>query len=283
MVCESDKVIAERMLGQLVDLCGDHELHLLIFDDASESHIGERLKQEFATKIPGEIEVLRCASNRGYYRLQNNLFEMLQHAVRSGVSYDYVLKVDPDVHFIDRRIAVLLDARKLPDRGSIGHIFKVRKRELVQILGDLLPFGFRRRRKGKKIDHKWQWRFYRKVWWSDIGRRAIFRKKLGWVAPGSFYLVAWSSVLEMASRGYLDRDHDGIGLVFGEDFLLSIVITAIGHPMTALTEIDPNFKCALFLNESISPDEVVSQGLYYIHPVKDTKAGHQLRDQLPLR
>ena len=282
MVCEPDKVIADLMLEQLVDLCADVELHILIFDDASESLVGEQLKQKYSEQIQGDVEVLRCASNRGYYRLQRNLFDMLQHAVTTGVSYDYVLKVDPDVHFTDRRIAMLLDVHKLPDRGSIGHIFKVRKRELVQIFGDLLPFGFRRRKIKEKIDHQWQWRFYRKVWWSDIGRKAIFRRNIRWVAPGSFYLVAWDSVLEIASRGYLDRDHERIGLVFGEDLLLSILITAIGHPMTAFTDIDPDFKCALFLDESSSSAEVRAQRLYYIHPVKDTPAGIQLRRDLPL-
>lgn len=52
--------------------------------------------------------------------------------------------------------------------------------------------------------------------------------------------------------------------------------------MTPLTNIDPDFKCALSLDESSSSAEVRAERFYYIHPVKGTPAGHQLRDQLRL-
>ena len=282
MVCEKDKSIAKYLLDQLVDLCGDIDLHMLIYDDGSESHLGDTLRQEFADQITGQIEVIRSPSNRGYYRLQQNLLKMLRHTVASGVSYDFVMKIDPDVHFTDRRWAQLLDLSKLPPLGITGPIIKLRKRELVQIVGDLMPIGFRRRKINGQIDHKWQWRFYRKVWWRDIGWRAIFRKSIRYVAPGSCYLLAWESVIEMSSRGYFDRDHEEIGLIFAEDFLLTILTTSLGHPVTALSDIDPQFKCDIYIDPSSSVNEIREQNFYYIHPLKSTPEADQLRRSLPL-
>jgi hypothetical protein len=125
MVCEKDGAIASRTSRQLVDFLGDHELHVLLFDDGSASHVGWAL--ELQPRIGGCVSVVRAQEPRGYSRLAENFMQLLSHAASSGQSYDYVLRTDPDVHFgylgrdhSQTGISGPSDRLRLPRRPNLG-------------------------------------------------------------------------------------------------------------------------------------------------------------------
>ena len=280
---EGEKTIAPHALGQLLTILAGHEVDVLILDDASPSRVGEQTKARFTGQGPGRVDVLRLEHSTGYRGSIDRMFTALHWVTQTGRTYDYVLRVDADIHFCRADLASLFTPGRLPMRGIIGQPLVMRRRDFVQVLADVLPAGFRRHRTPDgKIEHKWELQRCRPVWWHTIGWRALRHGFRGVIVPGSFIVIAGATLTAFRDRGWLDRLRENLGLVFGDDTMLSIATRAVGHPVVDVRTLLPDWSCSLFIGPTITATAVRSAGHYFIHPMKDAVWANELRQALPL-
>ena len=280
---EGEKTIAPHALGQLLTILAGHEVDVLILDDASPSRVGEQTKARFAGPGPGRIDVLRLEHSTGYRGSIDRMFRALQWVAQTGRTYDYVLRVDADIHFCRADLAALFAPGRLPAQGIVGQPLVMRQRDFVQVLADVLPAGFRRHRTPDgKIEHKWELQRCRPVWWHTIGWRALIHGFRGVIVPGSFIVIAGATLAALHNRGWLDRPRTSLGLVFGDDTMLSIATRAVGHPVIDVRTLLPDWSCSLFIGPTTTAEAVRTAGHYFIHPMKDAAWANDLRQALPL-
>lgn len=280
MVCDSDQAIISPTIQQIVDLLGDLELHFIIYDDASSERLGQRVKDKFEATTRGRIHVIRSDKSKGFYHIIENIMVMFRYAVHLREHFDYVLKIDPDLAFASKRFRDFFNPDLLPTKGIISTVFKARPRDYVQFYLDLLPFGFRRKRRLGKIEHSWEWAGFRKIWWRNLGFKAFLNGYRGEVTPGCFILLSWETVIAMNEQKYFDMDHRDTGLIFAEDVFITIMVKALGHPLYDVKDIDPNFKAAIFLHEGATIEEIKDKGYYLVHPLKDRPWANTLRQEI---
>ena len=282
-LCEGEKAIAPLALHQLLSILSGHEVDILFLDDATPSQVGERMAAHFADQIPGKIDVVRLKKSVGARGCIGRVFGVLRWVAQSGRHYDHILRVDADLHFCRRDLAALFEPGVLPTQGICGQTFTMRPRDFAQVIVDVLPMGFRRRRAANgKLEHDWQLRRLLPVWWHDFGMLALLRGFRGQIIPGSFIIISGAMVAAMHAKGWLDRDHERLGLAFGDDTVLAMATVALGQPMTDARDLLHDWSCEIFLRPDASAAEVKANGRYFIHPMKDVPWANTLREALPL-
>jgi hypothetical protein len=279
---EAEKSIAPLALGQLLRMLGDHQLDLVILDDASPSRLGDAMRARFEEAGPGRVDVLRLDRSTGYRGAIERTVYAFQQIVRAGREYDCVVRLDADVHFCRDDLAKLFEPGRLPRRGIVGQSVPMRARDFLLYLADAtMPIGFQRRvGDDGRMEHGWELRRFRSVWWRDIGAAALLHGFRGRFVPGSFQVLAWETLAGMASRGWLDRPRAPLGLIFGEDIVTNSMVAALGHPIVDAQTIVPDWSCELFLTPEASPEAIRSRGHYFVHPVKDLPWANTLRQNL---
>lgn len=280
-VCEPEAAIAPVTIDQLVRICRGRgvDLSLAIRDDASPSRLGERLVAQFQPALSHPIDLVRLEQSSGYYGAIDRTLDMFRHLAESGQGGDYVLRLDPDVHFCREDVGRLFDTRLLPVRGLVGPLLQMRPRDHVQVYLDLLPVGFRRREFDGRREHAWQLR-RRAVWFRRVALGAIRNGFRGQLVPGPFQLLAWPTLREIHARGYLRQPRRAWGLVFGEDILTNLLVRAVGHPVVDVRELVPDWRCELFLDESATAESLRMSANYFVHPLKDRAWAHAIRREV---
>lgn len=283
-VYEAERVIAARTLRRLLTILDGHQVSLVILDDASPGRLGEALAREFAPRIAGTVEVRRIETSTGYHGSIERTFsvfdEITARSPTASEAPDYVLRVDADIGFGRSDLARLFAPGVLPAEGLFGGTFAMRRRDLLLFCLDLLPIGFRRRRVGERLEHGWQLRRTRPVWWSVFGWRALRRGFRGRIVPGSFQIIAWATLLEMRRQGALTRSRRTLGLVFGEDVITNAAVWAVGHRVIDVGELVPDWDFEHFLTPGTTAADLVGRSPYYLHPLKDEAWANALRDEL---
>jgi hypothetical protein len=277
-VYEKERAFAAHTLSQLLDVLEGHDVHLAVQDDASPSHLGQRLKDAFSSRVPTRL--IRLHRSLGYFGTFDRTMSFLHQATTWGERYDYVLRVDPDIMLGTPRIRDLFAPGRLPPLGMVGPTLMLRKRDLVLFAADLLPAGFRRRVRDSGIDRKWELRRFSPVFWSDIGRQSLLRGFRGRIAAGVFQVIAWDTVLAWENAGWLARPRTGTGLMLQDDVLLSMMVVAAGHPLIDFEERLPGFRAELFMGPSNTAEGVRRRGVDLLHPLKDTEWANRLRADL---
>ena len=278
---EGEKSIAAHALGQLLAILAGHEVDVLILDDASSSRVGEKTKARFAIQGLGRIDVLRLEHSTGYRGSIDRTFSALQWVAQTGRAYDYVLRVDADVHFCRPDLANLFAPGVLPAQGLIGQPLVMRSRDFVQVWADVLPVGFRRRHTADgKIEHQWEFKRFHPVWWHNIGWCALANGFRGVIVPGCFIIIAGTTLAAFQSRGWLNRPRTSLGLAFGDDTILALATRAVGHPVIDARTLVPDWSCNLFITPETTAATVRAAGHYFIHPLKDVAWANELRQAL---
>ncbi len=278
-VYEAERSFAAATLAGLLDVLSDHDVTVDIQDDASPSHLGRTLARQFSKRA--RVRSSRLERSLGYHGMAERVVSFFHRTAASGESYDYVLRVDADLHFASRRLGALIASKRMPDRGLVGHLFSMRKRDYALWLADLTPAGLRRHvRKDGLMEHHWELRRTRPVWWSDIGRSALRRGFRGRMAAGGFQILSWPTLMELHDRGWLRRDRRSTGFIFQDDVLTTTMVQALGHPIVDLGEVDDEWKADLGLFPGTPIDELRSLDL--LHPLKDNAWAHEVRASLPL-
>jgi hypothetical protein len=281
-VYEAERSFAHVCLEQLLDILSGHTVHVGIQDDASPSRLGDRLAERVRPRLGDRVRVVRLDRSLGYHGMYERVLGFLDFACTWGETFDYVLRVDPDLHFCTHRLAEVFDRSLLPEVGLFGPTLAMRRRDFTLFLADLLPVGFRRRLKDGGMEHGWELARTYPVWWSDIGRRAVRNGFRGRIVTGSFGALSWRSVLQMRERGWFSRSRERSGLVFQDDVVTSAMVHALGHPLLDFREVLPTWNNELCLRPTDTADDVRRRGLDLVHALKNEPWAHALREKLIL-
>lgn len=281
-VYEAEKSFAQSTLRQLLEILKGHELYVLVLDDASPSRVGESLQKAFPDIENLTFEVIRNQVSSGFRGAMARTLFALNHISLLKQNFDYILRVDADLFFNRKELAQLFDSSKLPKKGMFGVKATFRPRDFVQVIADLLPFGFRRRQTQGIVEHKWEFKRTKPVWWWDLGIRALLNGFNRRFIGGPFQILAGSTLAEMAKRGWLQRQPlTGLGLVFGEDVMTTVMVKALNHPLVDLAELIPDWACDMAINPYKGEPEIIQANRYYlIHPLKGDAWGLRFRQEL---
>lgn len=279
-VYEGDRPYAAQTLDQVLDFLAPHELTVHIQDDASPSYVGRRLAEQFSHRV--NLRLTRIDQSLGYHGTAERTLSLLHALAVDGQSYDYVLRVDPDIYLTSGKLARLFDEDLLPDRGLVGTTNQMRLRDLVLWLADLVPVGWRRRQLADgRMEHDWVIRTV-PVWWRDIGLSALKRRFRGRMATGVLYVLAWSTLSALHECGWLSRSRQPMGLLFQDDLFLSTMVWALGHPLSDINEFIPEWKADLFIQRGTPVDTLRSRQLDLLHPLKDNAWAQSVRRDMKM-
>ncbi len=281
-VYEAEKEFARHTLGQLLDILGQHEVHVLVLDDASASRLGDSLAQSFSSKSHVHIEVLRLEKSSGFRGAMDRTLFAFRHLAKAQKQFDYVLRVDADLFFNRKDLARIFASERLPEHGMIGTFANFRWRDYLLFLADLLPMGFRRKYAGGVIEHKWELKRWKPVWWGDLGLKALihgFRRRF---IGGSFQIISGKTLAELLKRGWLDRKPlANMGLIFGEDIMSNVLVKAVGHPLVDIADLVPDWSCDMALQPGqMDSEQIQSKAYYLVHPLKGDAWALKLRRDL---
>jgi hypothetical protein len=281
-VYEAEKSFAQNTLGQLLDILRQHEVYVLILDDASSSHVGDKLIKAFGDRYNVHLELVRNERSSGFRGAMDRTLFAFRHISLINQTFDYILRVDADLFFNRKDLARLFDSGLLPAQGLVGTTAKFRWRDLIQFLADLLPFGFRRRQRQAVVEHQWEFKRIRPVWWWDLGLRSLLHGFKRNFIGGSFQIIAGSTFYELSTRGWLTRKPlEGLGLVFGEDVMSNVLVKALNHPLVDLAELLPDWTCDMAINSHKGDSESIQANRYYlVHPLKGDAWGLRVRQEL---
>ncbi|MBC7659902.1 MAG: hypothetical protein H7249_09360 [Chitinophagaceae bacterium] len=278
-VYEAEKAFASQTLEQMLSILKDHSVHVLIMDDASQSKIGRTLVQKFGGLPHVTFEILRNEVSSGFRGAMDRTLTAYRHLANLDVAFDSIIRLDADLFFNRTDISKIFDPIFLPAKGLVGSAVRFRFRDFVQVLADLLPIGFRRKKIAGTIEHSWELKRTRAVWWADLGFKAL-RNGFRWTfLTGSFQIMGGSTLAELKARGWLDRRPlEGHGLVFGEDVMTSILVKALNHPLIDLDSIIVDWDCDLAINKYDSDWRTVqAKKLYLVHPLKGDEWSMEMR------
>jgi hypothetical protein len=281
-VYEAEKSFARSTLKQLLEILQGHEVYVLILDDASPSRVGDSLLKAFSDVSHVKFELIRNESSSGFRGAMARTLSALHHISLLNQDIDYILRVDADLFFNRKELALLFDSNKLPKTGMCGVKTTFRWRDLVLLLADLFPIGFRRRQRQGVVEHKWELRRLRPVWWCDLGFRALVHGFNRRFIGGPFQIIAGSTLTEWAQRGWLKRKPlTSLGLIFGEDVMTNMMVKALNHPLVDLAELVPDWACDMAINPHKGGFEFIQANRYYlVHPLKGDAWGLRLRQEL---
>lgn len=262
-VYEGDRPYAAQTLDQVLDLLAPHELTVHIQDDASPSYVGRCLAEQFSHRV--NLRLTRIDQSVGYDGTAERTLSLLHALAVKGQTYDYILRVDPDIYLASRRLARLFDEDLWPDCGLVGTTNQMRRRDLVLWLADLVPVGWRRRQLADgRMEHGWE-------------IRTGFR---GRMVTGVLYVIARSTLFTLHERGWLSRSRQALGLLFHDDVFLSTTVRALGHPVLDINEFMPEWKAELFIQRDTPVDTLRSRQLDLLHPLKDNAWAQSVRIEM---
>lgn len=277
-VYEGDRPYAAQTLEQVLDSLALHELTVHIQDDASPSHVGGRLAEQFSDRV--NLRLTRIDQSLGYHGTAERTLSLLNALAAGSQTYDYILRVDPDIYLTSRKLARLFDEDLLPERGLVGATNQMRRRDLALWLADLVPVGWRRRQLADgRMEHDWVMRTA-PVWWGDIGLHALKGGFRGRMVTGVLYALAWSTLSALHARGWLSRSRQAMGLLFHDDLFLSTMVWALGHPVSDINEFIPEWKADLFIQCGTPVDRLRSRQLDLLHPLKDNAWAQSVRNEI---
>jgi hypothetical protein len=282
-VCEGEYACGIDAIESMRRSCAGAEIDLYLIDDASPSRVGEALAAEFQRR--GLWAVCQTLdSTIGFRGCAMRSFTLLASVARSGRPYDLVVKMDPDTLVIRDGLLEIMKKHCLGGEGIWGPRQKMRLKDRIPLLLDLLPAGFRRRRRGTIIEHAYELRRFRPVWWNRMGWNALRRGFKFQFVPGAMMIISMRTVQKALEREYLEnRFNRGHGFITSEeDIMVSLLITACGAPVNDLRIMVPDYG-DVSVSDTADPNQLLSRGLYFVHPVKPTGRGERLRAALLAR
>jgi hypothetical protein len=283
-VCQGESDIARDAITSLLGDAAPGGIEAFILDDASPSRVGQAVVDHCASLgIPARLKVMpsRVGFRGGITRVVTTLKWIADTAAaeHSGrpLPYDLVVKLDPDSLLL-RRDTVAFLAGRCPRRGIAGILHNMRRRDQLLFLADLLPVGFRRQSVDGVVHHKWEFRRFGPVWWSDIGRRALLNGFRFRYTHGALYVIGGETLQSLAAAGYLHRPLAGRHgfMTSEEDPMASVLTAAVGHPIVDLNAPGAPFGEA-YAWPDMDPAPLLAAGAFLLHPLKPTPAGTELR------
>lgn len=271
-VCEADRRIAGSAMASVIAALPGFDLAIYIVDDGSPSNVGRMLIEGFSP-VPGHL--VRFPRPLRFTGTARRLFAGLAAAAEGG--FDAVVKFDPDTLVAPGDLAGLVAAAARERRGLSGVLVRMRRRDALLLVADLLPVGFRRRHRAGVIEKKWELRRVRPVWWWPMGWRAFRHGFRFRYIAGGMCIMGGDTLRELAARGWLARAQERRhGFTFADDLLISIAAAALGHPLSDPARVRPNWAC-LDGDHVTDWNARLAAGVLVLHPLKDNPRADAVR------
>lgn len=279
--CDGELEIGREGLHSITDSLGAENLFVQVIDDASKHQVGESL-----SAYCGEIGVQsRCHTMKrplGYRGMIPRVLIGLNLLAQQDPAFDLVIKIDTDTLVLNKTFGDVIKSKCQNPNALWGIIHTLRKRDLLLMLSDMLPVGFRRKFSNGQIQRKWELSRLQPVWWTDLGYRVLLRgQPINKIATGGAYIIAGPLLQRFKELGYLDRDATKrYGFVTSEeDTIVSLLARASGGEIIDIHEVHANFG-----NMRIPPDttleHILTAGYSVIHPLKPNPRANQLRQEI---
>jgi hypothetical protein len=280
VICEGEFELACEALHSLLWSCANFDVRVMLLDDGSPSKVGQQLKARFASDV--RVDCLELPRSLGFRGSAIRAFSGLNWIASQAPDTDLVVKIDADALVLRSDLGAFM-AKTCPDQmGLCGELHTLRRRDALLYLADQLPLGFRRAMAGPVIQHRWELKRWRPVWWADLGRAALvngFRFKY---APGCFWYLGGKTLRALAEGGYLARPQDVQGLVFNDDVLLTTAVHVLGHPVID-TARSQGWGDTMGMSEKAPLDLILRERPYVVHPLKNNADAWQRRKDLAAR
>lgn len=279
--CDGELEIGLEAVKSVINAFGTEGLFFQIIDDASTQRVGEQLA-EHCVEQGAQAHCRRMDEPLGYRGIMIRALLGMRMLAERTPTLDYVVKLDTDTLVIDPNFGGFVK-QQCQDTGGLWAVTQtLRKRDLLLVLADLFPFGFRRKRVGSMIQRKWQLSRLLPVWWTDIGLKALrTRQPINQIATGGIYIIAGPLLQRFKQRGYLDRDvSKRYGFVTSEeDTMVTLMTRVCGGRVIELNTLKPNLGITRIAPKTTA-QELVDTGYMVIHPLKANERGNRLRSEI---
>lgn len=279
--CDGELGIGLEALRSVINAFGTDGLFIQIIDDASTKQVGEQLA-EYCIARGVQADCHRMDQPLGYRGIMVRALLGMRKLAERTPSLDYLVKLDTDTLVIDPNFGTFVKQR-CRDTGGLWAVTQtLRNRDLLLLIADLFPFGFRRKRVGSLIHRKWQLSRLLPVWWTDIGFKALrTRQRINEIATGGIYIIAGPLLQRFKQQGYLDRDvSKRYGFVTSEeDTMVTLMTRACGGRVIELNTLKPNMGITRIAPQATA-QELVDASYMVVHPLKSNERGNQLRGEI---
>lgn len=279
--CDGEEEIGKEALKSLIHSLDTDHLYIQIMDDASKGRVGEMLA-EYCRELGVDAQCHRMEAPLGYRGIMIRCFKGLSILAKREPKLDYAIKIDTDTLFLGKKFGDFVKTKCNDEYGFYGVTHTLRKRDLLLLLSDLLPFGWRRKKANGQIQRKWSFSRLLPVWWTDIGYKAILRSRsFNTIITGGVYIITGPLLQQFEELGYWDRDvTKRYGFITSEeDTVISLMARAVKANVVEVNDLRPNFG-EMRLKPGTSAQEIIDADYTVIHPLKRNEYSEKLRVEL---
>lgn len=279
-VYEGDRELAFDTFDSIVRSSPSVKFDFFFTDDASPSRVGDAL----VAWCHDRGFVARCVryeSRTGYRGAIERTLSLLREVAQSSEQYDLILRIDTDALVVRKGIAAALQEHCVDPTGLYGVGRRMRVRDAVAMLLDLLPVGLKRKRSDGVVERSYTLTRLRPVWWWRLGVRALFNGFRFKFPDGCCYVLGGElpSVLHRAGSLDLYRENRYGLITSEEDVIVAMMCRASGVKVHDLAAQDPTWSHMNWMRERVL-DAPADSIPYVIHPLKATPDGLALRAQI---
>lgn len=280
-VYEADRHIAFDLLDSVLRSCEDAEIDVFLTDDASPSHLGNKIVA-WCQEAGVNVICLRDEQNLGFRGAIYRTLRLLKTIANHPKTYDVILRIDSDALVIRPGLGTALQKLCTDRNGLYGVIQYMRSKDRIGLLLDLLPIGLKRRaQQGRRIEQSYTLSRFSPVWWWKIGIQGFMRGfRFGFV-QGSCYVLGGDVPRKLLQRGLLHHyNAQRFGLITSEeDVIVTLMCTAAGLPIYEIDQVDPTWQAVNSIGSAVL-SKPLDQIPYVIHPLKPTAQDEELRTKI---
>jgi len=282
-VYEDDRDIALDMLESVLRSCSGAVIDVFLTDDGSHSHVGDYVV-DWCRSAGVRAICLRNSRNRGFRGAVERTIRLMKAIAEEPTAYDIILRIDTDALAIRHGLGESLRVSCTDRHGLYGVIQRMRLKDRIAFLIDLLPIGPKRQIRNGRIGHSFRSLRFSPVWWWGLGIRGLLRGFRFTFVQGSCYLLGGDVPRDLMKLGFLDRFSERrYGLVTSEeDVMVTLMCRAAGLRFYDLDRLDPTWREVNRIGEGVL-DCPFDRLPYVVHPLKSTAEHVVLRANIKRR
>jgi hypothetical protein len=282
-VYEADRDIALDMLQSVLRSCDGAVIDVFLTDDGSQSHIGDFVV-DWCKNAGVRAVCLRNFLTRGYRGAVERTIRLMKAIAEEPSTYDVILRIDTDALVVRDGLGDALHISCNDRLGLYGVTQRMRFKDRIAFLLDLLPIGPQREILNGRIEHSFRCLRFSPVWWWRLGLRGLLRGFRFTFVQGSCYLMGGDVPRELMKFGFLDRfSETRFGLVTSEeDVIVTVMCHAAGIHFYDLERLDSTWREANHVDERVL-DFPFDRLPFVVHPLKSTPEDKILREKIKRR
>ena len=278
--CESEYEIGCAALQSLLNGLDGDSVDLYILDDASPSRVGQRISTSIDLVNVCSVEHYLLPKSLGFRGTIQRTMIGLDWIASKPQEYDLVYQIDADALVLRNDLGEFFNALMLDRQGLYGVSYPMRKRDILLYLADLFPLGFSRRTVDGAIQRRWKFPRTKPTWWARFGWRAVLKGFRFRYIAGGFYVLGGRTLRALAESGILRKEQSNFGFMSSDDLLLTTIVRGINHNVVDLGIDSSEWSRALSTSEKTPLQTILDRRLFAVHPLKNTKAAWERREEL---